>query len=106
MASLIERMAQENHRWGYQRIQGKLFKLAPRVGASTIHRVLQRLGIPPIPVRDTDTTWQQFLHTPASTMLTCDFFPMDYFWNPTGRASPSFRASSILGVVSAGDGWC
>jgi hypothetical protein len=39
--------------------------------------VLQRWGIPPAPVRDTDTTWRQFLRTQASTMLACDFFPVD-----------------------------
>jgi putative transposase len=70
-------MAQDNHRWGYQRIQDELFKLAPRVGASTTRRVPQRWGIPPPPLRDTDTTWRQFLHTQASTMLACDFFPVD-----------------------------
>jgi putative transposase len=67
----------QNHRWGYKRIQGELFKLAHRVGASTIRRVPQWWGIPPTPVRDTDTTWRQFLRTPASTMLACDFFPVD-----------------------------
>jgi hypothetical protein len=42
-----------------------------------IRRVLQWWGIPSAPVRDTDTTWRQFLRTPASTMLACDFFPVD-----------------------------
>jgi putative transposase len=77
IATLIKRLAAENHRWGYQRIQGELLKPGHRVSASTIRRVLKPARIPPAPQRHTDASWQTFLRTQAPAMPATGFFHVD-----------------------------
>ena len=77
IAALIERLAAENHSWGYKRIQRELLKLGHRVGAPTIRPVPRTLKIPPAPKRHTDETWRNFLRTQAATTLAADFFHVD-----------------------------
>ena len=69
---LIVRMAKENPRWGYMRIQGELRKLGIRVGASSIKRLLAREGLGPAPRRG--PSWGEFLHSQADGIWACDFF--------------------------------
>src|ERR1044072_790963 len=61
ISQLIVRMAQENPRWGYTRIQGALANLNHRVGRGTIANVLKADGLEPAPERSRHTSWSTFL---------------------------------------------
>jgi putative transposase len=76
---LILRLARENTRWGYRRIQGELLKLGVRCSHETIRGILRRHGLPPAPLR-ARTTWRQFLRQQAHQILATDFFTVDTVW--------------------------
>jgi putative transposase len=76
---LIVRLASDNPRWGYQRIQGELRHLGVRVSATAIRTTLRRHGLDPAP-RRTTTTWRAFLAQQAAGILACDFFTVDTVW--------------------------
>ena len=78
---LIVRMAKDNPRWGYMRIQGELRKLGIRVGASSIKRLLRREGLGPAPRRG--PSWGEFLRSQAEGILACDFFTVETAWLKT-----------------------
>jgi putative transposase len=73
---LIVRLARENPRWGYQRIQGELAGLGISVSVTTVRTVMIRHHLDPAPRRDT-TTWRAFLRTQAASILACDFLTVD-----------------------------
>jgi putative transposase len=73
---LVLRMAKDNPRWGYVRIQGECRKLGIQVGASTIKRLLLREGLGPAP-RRVGPSWSEFLRSQAEGILACDFFTVE-----------------------------
>jgi putative transposase len=76
---LIIRLARENPRWGYQRIQGELHRLGVQVSATTIRTTLRRHGLDPTP-RPAATTWRAFLRQQAAGIVAGDFFTVDTVW--------------------------
>jgi putative transposase len=74
--ALILQLANENPRWGYQRIRGELLKLGHSVSATTIRAQLRRHGIPPAPER-AGLSWRAFLRAHAAGVLACDFFTVE-----------------------------
>src|SRR5664279_3675886 len=78
-AALILRLAKENPRWGYRRIQGELRKLGVTVSATAIRSLLRAHGLKPAPRRQ-GPSWKEFLACQASGILACDFFTAETVW--------------------------
>jgi putative transposase len=74
--ALVLRMARENPRWGYRRIQGELVGLGHQVAASTVWKILKSAGIDPAPLRS-GPTWRQFLAAQAHAILAVDVAHVD-----------------------------
>jgi putative transposase len=75
----IVRLATENPRWGYQRIQGELLRLGVRVSATAIRTTLRRHGLHPTP-RQANGAWRAFLRQQAAGIVACDFLTVDTVW--------------------------
>ena len=108
LAALIVRMARENERWGYCRIQGELKKLGHRVAASTIGKVLKEHGIRPAPERP--TSWRTFLRAHGGVVAGMDFFTTEV-WTPRGLTTYYVlflidlrtRRAHVAGITTAPD---
>jgi len=70
---LILRLAQENPRWGYGKIEGELIKLDSKVSQSTIRNVLDRHGVLPAAVRNGSTSWWHLMVHSEEQILPRDF---------------------------------
>ena len=74
---LVVRLARENPRWGYGKIEGELLKLSIKVSQTTIRNILNRHGIVPAPVRAGSIGWRQLMNHYKSQLLACDFLTVE-----------------------------
>jgi putative transposase len=61
IVQLVVRMARENPRWGYDRIQGALANLGHEISDQTVGNILKEHGIELAPKRKRQTTWKTFI---------------------------------------------
>ena len=74
---LIMRLAKENLRWGYYKIEGELTKLGFDFSLTTVRNVLGRNGIVPAPVRFGSIGWKTMFNHYKGQLLVCDFFVVE-----------------------------
>ena len=77
IAKLVIRMATENPRWGYARIQGALKNVGYRIGRSTVRAILKERGIDPAPKRGSRMPWGTFLKAHMGEIAAADFFTIE-----------------------------
>jgi hypothetical protein len=71
---LILRLARENRRWGYGKIEGELLKLGFQASRTTVRNVLNRHHITPAPVLGGSIGWHLSWPKTLSAPQTC-FLP-------------------------------
>ncbi len=74
---LVLRMARENPRWGYTRIQGALWNLGHEIGRSTVQRILEEYGLDPAPERGWRRSWASFIKAQLHVLAAADFFAVE-----------------------------
>ena len=82
LETLVVRLARENTRWGYGKIQGELLKLGYSLSASTIRNILKRHRLTPASERSSGS-WRTFLGHYKDQILACDFFTVETIWLKT-----------------------
>jgi putative transposase len=77
--ALVVRFAQDNPRWGYQRIVGELKGLGIVASATTVRKWLRAEGLGPAGTRG-GMTWREFLRAHRRSTLAVDFFTLETIW--------------------------
>jgi hypothetical protein len=94
LEAMIVRLARENSRLGFDKIQGELLKLGYEVDRSTVRNVMRRHHLPPAPKRGR-SSWRTFLNHYRAQMLACDFFTIETIGLQILRPFENYPRSSM-----------
>ena len=87
---LVLRLARENPRWGYDRIQGALANLGHAISDSSVANILKEHGIEPAPERKRHTTWKTFLRAHWDVLAAIDFTTVEVWVRTAWSRSTCF----------------
>lgn len=89
---LVLKLARENPRWGYNRIQGALRNLGHAISDSAVATVLRAHGIEPAPDRRRQSTWRSFLKAHWDVLASVDFTTIEVWtWDLCRQEGPPDR---------------
>jgi len=77
LENFILRLAKENPRWGYGKIEGELLKLGFKVSETSIQNILRRHNIQPASVRGGSVSWRHLMSHYKDQILATDFFTVE-----------------------------
>ena len=80
---LVLKLARENPRWGYKRIQGALWNLGLVISDTSIANILKAHGVDPAPDRKRQSTWKSFLKSHWDVLAAVDFTTIEV-WTRSG----------------------
>ena len=107
---LVVRMANENPRWGYRRIQGALSNLGHHIDNTTVRNILRRNHIDPAPIQGkVGMSWSQFVRLHWDVLAASGFFEAQLLtvaqlWSVMAQVgrNPGARGAQLLGLIRHG----
>jgi putative transposase len=70
---LILKLAKENPRWGYKRIQGAVANLGSVISDTAVANILRAHAMDPAPDRKRQGRWKEFFNTHWDVLASVDF---------------------------------
>jgi len=94
---LVVRLAQENPRWGHDRIQGALANVGHVVSDRTVANILKSHGIEPAPQRKSRSTWATFLKAHWQVLAAIDFTTIEVW---TGKGLVTYYLLFVMELAT------